>query len=156
MLIRKTQQPSTYPENQIHDAYSTSATDTYSCNYINEVTKATTLWTNNRPDLAFASQTISLSSNDYDYLECFYYNYAASGYRQVQSVKVPKGYSFNLATTIFAGDNMHYGSRPVTRNSDTSFTFGTNKGVASWNSTNVLTDDSWAVPIKIVGYKPAK
>lgn len=39
MLIRKTQQPSTYPENQIHDAYSTSTTDTYSCNYINEVTK---------------------------------------------------------------------------------------------------------------------
>lgn len=35
MLIRKTQQPSTYPENQIHDAYSTSATDTYSCDYIN-------------------------------------------------------------------------------------------------------------------------
>lgn len=35
MLIRKTQQPSDYPENQIHDAYSTSATDTYSCNYIN-------------------------------------------------------------------------------------------------------------------------
>lgn len=35
MLIRKTQQPSTYPENQIHDAYSTSLTDTYSCNYIN-------------------------------------------------------------------------------------------------------------------------
>lgn len=35
MLIRKTQQPSTYPENQIHDAYSTSTTDTYSCNYIN-------------------------------------------------------------------------------------------------------------------------
>ena len=114
------------------------------------------MWTNTRPDLAFVSQTITLSSNDYDYLECFYYNYAVSGYRQVQSVKVPKGYSFNLATTIFAGDNMHYGSRPVTRNSDTSFTFGTNKGVASWNSTNVLTDDSWAVPIKIVGYKPAK
>ena len=37
MLIRKTQQPSTYPENQIHDAYSTSATDTYSCNYINNL-----------------------------------------------------------------------------------------------------------------------
>lgn len=35
MIIRKTQQPSNYPENQIHDAYSTSATDTYTCNYIN-------------------------------------------------------------------------------------------------------------------------
>ena len=37
MLIRKTQQPSTYPENQIHDVYSTSTTDTYSCNYINNL-----------------------------------------------------------------------------------------------------------------------
>ena len=37
MLIRKTQQPSDYPENQIQDAYSTSTTDTYSCNYINEL-----------------------------------------------------------------------------------------------------------------------
>ena len=36
-LIRKTQQPSDYPSNQIHDAYSTSTTDTYSCNYINSI-----------------------------------------------------------------------------------------------------------------------
>ena len=35
MLIRKTQQPSEFADNQIHDAYSTSTTDTYSCNYIN-------------------------------------------------------------------------------------------------------------------------
>lgn len=35
-LIRKTQQPSDYPSNQIHDTYSTSTTDTYSCNYINK------------------------------------------------------------------------------------------------------------------------
>lgn len=156
MLIRKTQQPSTYPENQIHDSYSQSITDTYSCNYINEATKVRTLWTNNNPNSAFASQNITLSSSDYDYLECFYYNYCVSGYRQVQSVKVPKGYNFNLATTIFASDNVHYGSRPVTRNSDTSFTFGENKGVASWNPSSVLTDNTWAVPIKIVGYKPAK
>ena len=35
--IKKTQQPSDYPSNQIHDAYSTSTTDTYTCNYINEL-----------------------------------------------------------------------------------------------------------------------
>ena len=35
--IKKIQQPSDYPSNQIHDAYSTSTTDTYSCNYINEL-----------------------------------------------------------------------------------------------------------------------
>ena len=34
-LIRKTQQPSDYPTNNIHDAHNTSTTDTYSCNYIN-------------------------------------------------------------------------------------------------------------------------
>ena len=36
-LIRKTQQPSDYPSNQIHDAHSTSTTDTYTCNYINGI-----------------------------------------------------------------------------------------------------------------------
>ena len=34
-LLRKAQQPSDFADNQIHDAYSTSTTDTYSCNYIN-------------------------------------------------------------------------------------------------------------------------
>lgn len=37
MYIRKTQQPSDYPANSIHDSYSTSSTDTYSCHYINEI-----------------------------------------------------------------------------------------------------------------------
>lgn len=40
MLIRKTQQPAEYPENQIHDAYSTSTADTYSCNYLNGIVES--------------------------------------------------------------------------------------------------------------------
>lgn len=35
--IKKIQQPALYPENSIYDAYSTSTTDTYSCNYINSI-----------------------------------------------------------------------------------------------------------------------
>lgn len=35
MRIRKTQQPSEFADNQIHDAYNTKTTDTYSCNYVN-------------------------------------------------------------------------------------------------------------------------
>lgn len=35
--IKKIQQPASYPENSIYDAYSTSTTDTYSCNYINSI-----------------------------------------------------------------------------------------------------------------------
>ena len=42
MLIRKTQQPSDYPSNQIHDAYNTSTTGTYSCNYINNIIESGT------------------------------------------------------------------------------------------------------------------
>ena len=40
MLIRKTQQPASFPDNNIHDAYSTSTTDTYSCNYINSIVES--------------------------------------------------------------------------------------------------------------------
>lgn len=55
MLIRKTQQPSDFPENQIHDAYSTSTTDTYSCNYLNKSFDYSTdervvgVWVNGKP-----------------------------------------------------------------------------------------------------------
>ena len=43
-LIRKTQQPSDYPSNQIHDSYSTSTTNTYSCNYLNKQIKNIEVW----------------------------------------------------------------------------------------------------------------
>lgn len=48
MIIRKTQQPSDYPENQIHDAYNESVSDTYSCNYLNNkyLTASVTVETN--------------------------------------------------------------------------------------------------------------
>lgn len=38
--IKKIQQPASYPENSIYDAYSTSTTDTYSCNYINSIVES--------------------------------------------------------------------------------------------------------------------
>ena len=66
MLIRKTQQPSTYPENQIHDAYSTSATDTYSCNYINQFVKETVLFENTSGTAG--DITLKYSSSNYDEL----------------------------------------------------------------------------------------
>lgn len=44
--IKKIQQPASYPENSIYDAYSTSTTDTYSCNYLNK--SAITVISNNQ------------------------------------------------------------------------------------------------------------
>ena len=67
MLIRKTQQPSTYPENQIHDAYSTSTTDTYSCNYLNTMPLEKVLYNANGSPTA-GSVTLSDSKSNYDEL----------------------------------------------------------------------------------------
>ena len=75
MLIRKTQQPSDYPENQIHDAYSTSATDTYSCNYINGIVEsgsnANGNWTKWADGTMICTGTVSGSSTMYDYWSQF-------------------------------------------------------------------------------------
>ena len=67
MLIRKTQQPSTYPENQIHDSYSPSATDTYSCNYLNAMPLEKVLYNANGSPKA-GSVTLSDSKSNYDEL----------------------------------------------------------------------------------------
>ena len=37
MLIRKIQQPSSFPKNNIKDAYTDSETDVYSCNFVNDL-----------------------------------------------------------------------------------------------------------------------
>lgn len=37
MLIRKVQQPSSFPKNTIRDAYTDSDDDVYTCNYINNL-----------------------------------------------------------------------------------------------------------------------
>ena len=67
MLIRKTQQPSTYPKNQIHDAYSTSSTDTYSCNYINGIVEsgsnANGTWTKWADGTMIVNKTIRGTAN---------------------------------------------------------------------------------------------
>ena len=67
-LIRKTQQPSDYPSNQIHDAHSTSTTDTYTCNYINgideNVGNLTQLNTTNKNNLVSAINSVVESGSN--------------------------------------------------------------------------------------------
>ena len=97
MLIRKTQQPSTYPENQIHDAYSTSATDTYSCNYINS---------HNLKSSIIHQVTPTVGSNYELYGNTYYYKVGSR-------VHVHVGISINAQsyTTIFT---LPVGFRPKT------------------------------------------
>ena len=64
MKIRKAFQ-GTVPENKILDTYSTSQTDTYSCNYVNNKTKFKTLWSGN---VNAGYVTLNESIQNYDFL----------------------------------------------------------------------------------------
>jgi len=51
MIIRKTQQPSDYPSNSISNAKTTGTTNTYSCDYINELPAFVEMFVNGSQEL---------------------------------------------------------------------------------------------------------
>lgn len=142
MRIKKTSQ-TTPVSAQIVDGYSESTTDGYSQNYINNAFGGTILWTNPSPASAFASQTITLSSGDYDVLEIFYsltYNPT-----QVKSIKVLKGKNFVL--DFYDGYSSKGAIRPVNYTNDTSLSVQNSFYNSTVNSSN------YCIPLYIIGYK---
>lgn len=109
------------------------------------------LWTNSDPSGDFASQTISLSSSDYDVLGIYYYDYKVS--KNMQYTQCLKGASFTLNSQLFVSGNYFIVSRVFSRTSDTSFTVDNAVGTsASAPSTTALHNDQ-VIPVYIVGYK---
>ena len=109
------------------------------------------LWTNSDPSGDFASQTISLSSSDYDVLGIYYYDYKVS--KNMQYTQCLKGASFTLNSQLFVSGNYFIVSRVFSRTSDTSFTVDNAVGIsASSPSTTTLHNDQ-VIPVYIVGYK---
>lgn len=137
MRIKKVSQ-TTPTQSQIVDGYSTSTADGYSCNYVNGL-NGKILWTNSNPTSDFASQTITLSSDDYDMLEIIYMTFNTNN--QTSSVKIPKGYNSRIITSLSSGTVY---TRDYTYNSDTSYTIGNTTG--SGNDSNLY-------PLYIIGYK---
>ena len=109
----------------------------YCTNYINGL-NGKILWTNPNPTSSFASQTITLSSDDYDMLEIIYMTFNTNN--QVSSVKILKGYNTRVITSLSNGTVY---TRDYTYNSDTSYTIG---NTTSGNDSNLY-------PIYIIGYK---
>ena len=62
----------------VSNTYSTSQTDTYSCNYVNNKITGTELWTNTSLGGAFGPQTIQVDLSPYKYVELVYYRYPAA------------------------------------------------------------------------------
>ena len=98
----------------------------------------TILWTNPNPTRSFTTQDITLNSDDYDVLEIIYMTFNTNN--QASSVKILKGYSTRVTTSLSSG-NVY--TREYTYNSDTSYTIGSTSGG----------NDSNLYPLYIIGYK---
>ena len=95
------------------------------------------LWTNSSPTSNISTSTnMSLNSSDYDILEIVYLLYNNNTY--YNSVKTLKG--GNARIFALAGSSFSY--RNITRNSDTSYTIGTDSSSAGNN-----------IPVYVIGYK---
>lgn len=107
-LIRKTQQPSDYPSNQIHDAHSTSTTDTYTCNYINgideNVGNLTQLNTTNKNNLVSAINEVNANANNLKPVQLYSY----TGTNKQTSITLNDSYSNYKFIEIYGQrDAMH-------------------------------------------------
>lgn len=111
----------------------------------------TILWSNPEPSANFAGQDITLSSNDYDFLE-FYFVDGSHSY----CFKVPKGYGFKATVLIGEGANTHLGFRYriITYTDDTHYAVG-NGYIKVVSKTNPETDtyDHIVRPLYVIGYK---
>lgn len=132
---------------EVHNSYSTSTTDSYSCNYVNGVA-GKILWTNPNPTSDFSPQTITLSSDDYDILEFFWRSDVAG--KRVYSTRTLKGSSVqnDIYSTVIP-------TRAWRRRAD--FVSNTSYSIDNcirmeYNQT-AYNDNGYCVPLYVIGYK---
>lgn len=115
---------------------------------INEVeyasVKQTLLWQNTEPNDAFVSQTITLSSSDYDYIEIYFRNDPNN--TACFSQRALKGYGTYLFFESFATSSKWV--RKFDRTSDTQFSVSNCVFIGDSSTAN-----SQCVPLYVVGYK---
>ena len=131
----------------------TSDTDTYSCNYTNsKILKK--LWENNSPASSFASQTIGLSSSDYDYLIFIYKMHTGSNRQKSQMILKGADCLMDLAWDYGVGGTYYIGEyyRNATRTNDT--TYAINDCYVRYNSgTTGTTNNNYIIPMAVYGGK---
>lgn len=155
MKIRKAFQ-GTVPENKILDTYSTSQTDTYSCNYVNDKTTGKILWTNSSPTSNFSSQNVSISNlPNYTYIDIVYLVYKGNPKQSCQRHYYDTTYrNGELMSTFTHSSRGFVGTRQFTVNDDY-IHFEPNFDFTEGYSGNfgLREDNSWTIPYKIIGYK---
>lgn len=101
------------------------------------------LWTNPSPTSSFTSQTITLSSGDYDFYEIFF-TYSVSTSQYANGTKAVKGKGL-------IGAIIGYGNSVLLRRK-VDYTDATHLLVASAYNGSAI-DDNYMIPIYVIGYK---
>lgn len=154
MRIKKVSQ-TTSTQAQVVDGYSTSTTDSYSCNYINRKTLKK-LWENTNTTTSFSPQTITLSSEDYDYLVWIYRFHTASNNNIQKSQLVLKGagvimdvaWDFSPGGGSYTVADYH---RKVQYTNDT--TYSSEDCNIKYNNTQDAQDNNFIIPVAVYGGK---
>lgn len=132
------------------NAYSESESNAYSCDYSNKAFGGKILWTNPSPTSEFASQNITLSSDDYDMYEVIYSNYKGEDY-YMTSGKTPKGHGKRIMMNIGSSTNGPYAfKRDITYNNPTSLSITL---CSVWYGSIETSSDVDLIPLYVIGYK---
>ena len=106
------------------------------------------LWTNPNPMSEFASQTITLNSNDYDYLEFIFKSDYDDSTKAIISGRTIKGYGVRTSYTSIT--SFKFWSRQINYNSETNYDIGDCMVITS-NSGSVSNTN--LIPLYVIGYK---
>lgn len=111
-------------------------------------TKSVVLWENDNPQKKFEGQTISFSTNEYNYFDVIYG--ASTGVTEIRTARFYKGYGGLLDSVIVKSDIIYYLERKFERINDTEYRISSGNLFA--DSTSAGTSDA-LIPIKIIGYR---
>ena len=146
-MIKKTSETSPIFATVV-DGYTSSTTDTYSCNYLNAV-KGVVLWTNSDLTVDFIPTQIEKNLSQYDLFEIwFVHDKYANTFFNV--ARIPKGSGSLTQVNCGTTSGAEVADRAVSF-SDTEMSFG-NCFYRNSVSGNVVTDNKRNIPYKVVGY----
>lgn len=118
-------------------------------NYINS--RVQILWTNPNPSDSFSSQTIALSSDDYDEIGIYYYDYRLS--KGMQYIRAKKGESIRLITIFWYDSKIYLANRKIDFTTSTSVAVDNATGIETGAITTPVVANAQCIPIYFVGYK---
>lgn len=106
------------------------------------------LWTNPNPMSEFVSQTIKLSSSDYDYLEFIFKSDYNDSTKIIISSKAVKGYG--VRTSYTSVTSFRFWCRQINCNSETNYSVGDCVLITASSGTVSNTN---LIPLYVIGYK---